>query len=372
VSQVLAGETAPPIPATSSGFAPAWVTKALAAGGRPGARVATVETRRVGEGVGVLAELYQLRLTYEPGGVGPASVIAKLHASNPEVRTLCSAYGFYEREMRFYRDVAAHIELRTPAHYFSDFDPATGDCVILMEDLAPAASPDQIAGIALDELTAAIDGIADLHARWWDDPRLAELRCVMPSAADPPYCHVTETYRASLPVALEGLRALGLHDLARVADRLDPAIARLLAAMTAEPLTLNHGDFRVDNLMFRRGPAGLALTVVDWQIVMQVRGPFDLGYLMGGAAPTVLRRAEETRLLRRYHDRLTGRGVTGYSLEDCRLDYRRAMLFSLAYWVEGYPVADKENPRAAALFDSWARRLDAAVRDLDLEDLVNG
>lgn len=194
----------------------------------------------------------------------------------------------------------------------------------------------------------------------------------MPSAADQPYCNVDATYRASLPAALEGLKTRGHDDLARIGGKLGRAVEELLLAITAEPLTLCHGDFRVDNLMFRPTPSGPALTVVDWQIVMQARGPFDVGYLMGGAVPTHMRRAEEMRLLRRYHDRLTGLGVTDYSFDECLLDYRRAMLFSLVYWVEGYPVADKDNPRAVALFESWADRLAAAADDLRLEGLVDG
>jgi hypothetical protein len=97
-----------------------------------------------------------------------------------------------------------------------------------------------------------------------------------------------------------------------------------------------------------------------------------VGYLMGGAVPTALRRAHEGRLLRRYHETLTGLGVTGYGFEACWLDYRRATLFSLAYWVEGYPLADKDNPRAVALFETWADRLAAAAQDLDLAALVAG
>ena len=60
----------------------------------------------------------------------------------------------------FYRDVAPTIELRTPNHYFSAFDPASGDCVILMQDVAPAESPDRVAGIPLAMLIEAIDGVA--------------------------------------------------------------------------------------------------------------------------------------------------------------------------------------------------------------------
>ncbi len=371
---VAADARAPAIPETADGLTPAWVSQALAAGGRPGVRVVAVDRRRIGEGVGILAELHRLQLTYAPeAAAGPSSLVAKLRSPSPEVRELCGAYGMYEREVRFYQEVAGAIELRTPEPYFSAFDPASGDFVILMEDLAPAASPDQVAGISLADLTAAIDGVATLHARWWGHPRLAELRAIMPSVVEPPYApHGAENYRASLPAALEALRARDHHDLARIAEKVANALEAMLAAIGAEPLTLGHGDFRVDNLMFRPTPGGRELTVVDWQIVMQVRGPYDVGYLMGGAAPVELRRANETALLRRYHGALIRQGVAGYSFEACELDYRRAVLFSLVNWVEGAPVLDRSNPRAVALFDCWADRLAAAADDLNLEAIVSG
>lgn len=358
------------IPSAPEALTADWVTAAFATGGRPTARVAALRRERIGEGVGVLAELYRLDLTYAPGNAGPASVIAKLRSSNPEVRELCAAYGLYEREVRFYREVAGAIALRTPEAYVSAFDTASGDFVILMEDVAPAASPDQIAGIALAELTAAVDGIASLHGRWWDHPRLPELRAVMPAVSEPPYAYGIENYRAGLPAALGALEALGHRDLARIAQKLGDRIEALLTAMASAPVTLAHGDFRVDNLMFRQTPAGPDLTVVDWQVVMQARGPLDLGYLMGGAAPTDLRRTNETALLRRYHDTLLRHGVADYDFDACRLDYRRAVLFSLVYWVEGVSLVDRANPRAIALFDSWADRLAAAAGDLSLETLV--
>lgn len=354
-----------PIPKASQGFTPAWLTRALAA------PVVAVEAQRIGEGVGVLSELHRLTLAYGAGPPGPASLIAKLHASAPEVREICALYGVYEREVRFYRDVAATVELRTPEVYFSAFDPASGDCVILLEDLAPAASPDQVAGISLGELTEAIDGIASLHARWWAHPRLDELRAIMPRAAEPPYADVAENFRACLPSALEALGARGHHGLVRVSRRLAGAIEGLLSAISTPPLTLCHGDFRTDNLMFREHPDGRELTVIDWQVVMQARGPFDLGYLMGGAVPTDLRRKNEDELLRRYHGRLVGLGVAGYGFDECRLDYRRSVLFSLVYWVEGLALADPSSSRAAALFGCWADRLAAAVDDLHLESLVS-
>jgi aminoglycoside/choline kinase family phosphotransferase len=156
----------------------------------------------------------------------------------------------------------------------------------------------------------------------------------------------------------------------RIATKFGVAIDRLMVDLAAAPRTLCHGDFRTDNLMFRLTPAGPKLTAIDWQIVMQARGPYDVGYLMSGAVDIEMRRANEDRLLRRYHDGLVSRGVTGYDFETCREDYRRAILVGLNYWVQGFAVSDQSIPRAVALFDSWAERLDAAVKDLGLEALV--
>jgi len=63
-------------------------------------------------------------------------------------------------------------------------------------------------------------------------------------------------------------------------------------------------------------------------------------------------------------------GVTGYSFDDCMIDYRRAVLVSLVYWVEGYPLFDPNDARSLALFQGWADRLAAAADDLSLESLL--
>jgi hypothetical protein len=364
-------ERLPGIPKTPEGLDAEWLAAALAAAGYPGCRIQSVARQRIGEGVGILAELYRLTPDYAPGSApGPASVVAKMHASHPEARGICAAYRFYERETHFYQDVAATIDLQSPRHYASSFDPASGDCVILLEDMAGAECPDQIVGIPLDMLTEAIDSVAALHARWWEDPHLADLAAIMPAIDEPPYSSVPDIYRASLPLALERLEALGQHDLARVAVKFGVAIDRLMTELATGPRTLCHGDFRTDNLMFRLTPEGPKLTAIDWQIVMQARGPYDVGYLMSGAVDTEMRRANEDRLLRRYHAALVSRGVTGYDFATCLQDYRRALLVGLNYWVQGFAVSDQSIPRAVALFDSWAGRLDAAVKDLGLEALV--
>src|SRR5690606_27025736 len=71
-----------PVPATIAELTPAWLTAALAEGGGPGSRVATVDTEPIGLDTGFLGHLARLHLAYD-GGDGPATLVAKLPTTDP-------------------------------------------------------------------------------------------------------------------------------------------------------------------------------------------------------------------------------------------------------------------------------------------------
>jgi hypothetical protein len=102
----------------------------------------------------------------------------------------------------------------------------------------------------------------------------------------------------------------------------------------------------------------------------QGRPAGDIGHLVGNHMATGLRRAGEAALLRRFHARLVAGGVAGYGFDAFTLDYRRNVLFGLAYLVDSIGVHDPANTRLVALLDAWSRRLAAAAADLDLEALA--
>ena len=65
-------------------------------------KIESMASERIGEGVGIAAELYRLTLTYTPGAEpGPKTLIAKISSSNPDMRALITSYGMYEREVAF-------------------------------------------------------------------------------------------------------------------------------------------------------------------------------------------------------------------------------------------------------------------------------
>ena len=136
------------------------------------------------------------------------------------------------------------------------------------------------------------------------------------------------------------------------------------------PDTICHGDFRADNLMFAREADALSIVAVDWQVAMQARGSFDIGYMMGGSVSSEWRRDREIELLSLYHGRLIEGGVVGYDFNACLYDYRCAVLIGYAYWVQAGAATDLTHPRTEALFDSFAHRLDAATVELGLAEFV--
>ena len=153
-----------------------WLTEALHAGGAiQRARVTSFEWQPLGEGAGVIGSLVRLSLTYDLAeGDAPDTLVCKFHSSTPEIRSLAEWWGLYQREVCFYRDVAAGIGLPTPRCYYGDWAEG-GRCVVLLEDMAPAESGGWHRDDQVERAEIAIRAIARLHAAWWEHPRLAEL-----------------------------------------------------------------------------------------------------------------------------------------------------------------------------------------------------
>jgi hypothetical protein len=369
----VAAESVVSIPRGAEGLTAQWLSAALAASGNAeGADVASLAIERIGEGVGIIADLYRLTPRYAAGAAaGPASLIVKLPSTIAEIRQLAASYGLYEREVTFYRDVASTVSLRSPVSYFADFDPNSQAFAILMEDLAPAVSGDQIAGMTLAQLRLAIEDAAALHVRWWNHPELKALEAVIQPVGTAPYAGMGPRHEAAWPVVDAFLAGCASSETRRVGERLPSCLDRVFAALGEGSRTLCHGDYRGDNLMFSGAGGALELTALDWQVSMQARGTFDVGYLMSGSAPAELRREHELDLLRAYHARLVEGGVTGYGFDACLYDYRAALLVGYTYLVQAGAATDLTQPRTAGLIEAWAHRLDAAISQQGLAEFVD-
>src|SRR5581483_4620642 len=131
-----------------------------------------------------------------------------------------------------------------------------------------------------------------------------------------------------------------------------------------------HGDFRLDNMLFGLPPAPLGPAVIDWQLAVKGRGVADVAYFLSFSVSTEQRRALEPQLLRAYHEALLARGVKEYGFEECLEDYRLALLQSLIRLVTAGGVLDTSSRRGRALALALIRRVDAALADHRVVDLL--
>jgi aminoglycoside/choline kinase family phosphotransferase len=348
----------------------AWISDALRQSGHAVAgRLKSVELEPVGAGTGMFGHVLRLLLTYERRQPqDPASLILKMPSATASNRSRALAFDMYAREARFYGSVAGMLNVRVPRCYWSCIDPDTHQAAVLLEDLGCMHVEDQVTGIGPRRARVAVSRLAAGHAQWWDAAGLADLDW-MPYLASPITGQLAQVYRdqwsafvehhgAQLP---DGCVPLGEH----VGDRVE----ELLELLSEPPVTIVHGDFRLDNLYFGDAPAADPLVVADWQLSCRGRGAFDVTYLLCQSMTVEDRRQNEVEILRCWHQTLVDSGVVGYSFDDAVDDYTRSALICLAYAVAG-TVLDRSNERGQALARVQAVRTFTAALDLNAVSML--
>ncbi len=359
-------------PTSVGAITPEWLTDALRSTKViRDATVTSFETTILGEGAGFIGQLARLTLAYDqPEAGSPKALVAKVPAEAPENRQLGDLFRLYERECRFYEDLATRVELRTPRCYYVGMDTQRAEYLLLLEDLAPARVGDQLAGCSDAEVDLAIRDLASFHASWWEDPRVAELDW-MPALNDPVIVGtLMQAYQDTWDQFLERFEAQLTSSMLRTAERFGKHCESVVDRLAEPPRTITHGDYRLDNMFFGTAGGEPVLTMIDWQISTKGRGVFDVAYFLTGTLEPDERRSKEMGHLKRYHQDLVNGGVGDYSFEQCFLDYRLSALFCLAYAVIAGGSVDLVNDRAVALANAIVERDFAAVEDLDAADLL--
>lgn len=365
--------TALPHPKCSAEITVDWLNEALGEKDvTGGAAVTSFERELIGEGAGFVGEMTRFRLSYNRPGTGaPASLITKLPTADEPYRNIALLLNLYEREIRFYEEIADDIELRTPTRYYSAVDPASGSYVLVLEDLAPGRCGDQLASCSPEEARLAITEIAKLHAAWWNHPRLETLEW-MPSTNDPSLQQLLATvYRQSWPAFVEKYQDDVPKVILDLGERFGADFFNLMEATRDRLPTIVHTDYRLDNMFFGLAD-GSPLAVIDWQLAHRSWGMFDVAYFLAGDLPPKVRRRNEMALLRAYHETLLRGGVTDYDWEKCLGDYRASALFLMIFLVTNQENLDIDayDERAQTLWSEIIERFTTAILDLNAGEFL--
>ena len=334
-----------------------------------GAEVVACSPETIAEGKGFMNRVFLLHLEYDRPGPGlPATVLAKLPAIDPLMLPLFHLLGPNLREVNFFRSLSWDCVLRTPVCYCGLADSATGNSALLLEDLGRSRQGDSLAGCSLDEARQIVRQLAAFHAQWWESPRLARLDW-LPSRETEALAF-RKLYEPARQSFLEKAGDLMPPGLRQLADSLPGHIARIKALLSKPPRTIVHGDFRLDNCYFPSGVGSPSPLVLDWEFCGIGRGALDLATFVCEILPPAQRRREERGLLAEYHSALESGGVTGYSIEQCWIDYRLSLLDIFALWIVSGAFCDYSGLRATTFLSNTLARLDAAISDHSPLDLL--
>jgi thiamine kinase-like enzyme len=358
-----------PFPRSVDELSPEWLNDALTKAGvieRPAIDGFDLELIGVGEGfLGQLARVTPHAAGEAPGL--PESLIAKFASSDERTREFARAQNYYAREIGFYRDIGGDAQIPIPRCYFGELDPESNHFALLLEDLRPAETTDQVEGTDEQRSRLVIEAFAALHARWWNSERLAGYAWSRPVTDERPLEEGLEMMRASmLRAETEGsfdrypeMKAL-LHYL--------PPLFRVKPPPPF-PYTLVHGDLRSDNVVFPSA-AGGSFSVLDWQCCGMDQPTRDLSRWLVQSISIEQRRGTERDLLRHYHQLLVQHGVRGYSFRKLQSEYQLSIVVMYLMFAMGLEEIDTSADRSEALFHAMYSRLDAALVDWKIRRLL--
>jgi hypothetical protein len=339
-------------PKTLTDISRTWLSDVL------GTTIDTIDVEPIAAGAGFMGQLARVTMQSPDAGC-PTSVIVKLPTVDPGGLFIGQMMRVWEREHFFYRDVAPHMTIRVPHAYANIAEPP---CLVL-EDLAPAVAGDHLRGATLDQAERSIDTLALHHAAWFEHPSLTSFTW-MPGLDDPSILTLPNTFAIGWPIFLERFGGELPARCLRWCERFVERIPEWIATHYDEPVTLTHGDFRLDNLFFLDDGS---VAVIDWQLCMRSPGQADVVYFCANNLTVELRRAHEVALIKRYVAGLHAAGVPpdAVTFDGVWQGYLEGLVFYAVSFGASLLTIDPANERGSALFDALVRRTFAAVDDLD-------
>lgn len=325
-----------------------WLAEALA---RPGLSISGSEPI----GTGQMSESHRVRFS---GPDGDGSIVIKLASRDENSRAAGFGLGAYRREVSFYEQLSTRLGRPLAGCHLAIQD-ASGFFTLLLEDIGAGTQGDQIAGCTPEQARIAMLALARLQAPVLGDLILAASDWLnLPNPLD----------QALLEGLLPGF-------LERYGERIAPehkdvlrrfvASADAWAADVRQPLSLSHGDYRLDNLLFTTDDC----VVVDWQTVSWGPAVRDVSYFLGGGLTVADRRAHERELVRAYYDELVRLGADELGWEHCWNEYRRQCFHGLVMNIAPAMVVERTE-RGDEMFMASTERMCQQVLDLDALSLL--
>ncbi len=366
------------IPQKSGEFDARWFTSTI--GSKFDGVVTHVETETIGEGIGFLGELHRCTLTWQGGAEAPSSVIVKIPSKVAKNRSLGEGLAVYEREIRVYSEMSHSLGIPMPEFIYAECDanPAPWletfftflfrklpvaavsrvlDLLLLigaksprryllmMEDIDDARPPSQVEGGSIEDALTGLELLARFHAHNWGEADRRDAHPIIWSVGHVPKV-VQASFRRNRDAFVDRFGPLIGEEMVAKMDEVQERLPALCARLERDPWTLCHGDYRLDNLMFRSDGR---TTVLDWQGLAWGRPGWEVAYFITTALEPQYR-DEEQMMLARYHETLVAAGVDNYTREDLLEDVTISKAILAHRMVAGDDLLDTEIENADSDF----------------------
>ena len=329
-----------------------------------GGEIGAVEHERIGDGL--VGMNLRVRLL-DAAPALPSSVVIKLPSPDPTSRATGIALRNYEREVRFYLDIAPTVDIRVPHCHHGEWDEGSGDFVLVLEDMSPAEQGNQITGCSIEHAAVAVAELAKLHGPRWDDPTLHEVDWLSRRTGPDDVTQLVGLWSMVLP----GFTAVYSKHLDAEQQDLVVRFGAVLGDWIdgrSGPLTVTHGDYRLDNLLFATPAGGPPVTAVDWQTPGHGPPVADLSYFLGAGPVSSDRAMHERELVDSY--------ASALEAYDVKVDpnwlweqYRREAFAGVVMAVIASQIVGGSE-RSEAMFAAMATRHLRHALDLDSLSLV--
>ena len=298
----------------------------------------------------------------------PRSVVVKLPATDDTSLTTAAMLRHYERETRFYTELASTVDMRVPACHYGDWTSSTNAFVLVLEDMAPATQGDQLTGCTIEQARDAVRELAKLHGPRWDDPTLDDIDWIEhDTGGDEAGSGLAMMWQMFFPGFAGTYRSHLSAEEFELAERFGSVIAAWRGGRTG-PKAITHGDYRLDNMLFATAEGGPPVTVVDWQTPAHGSPITDLSYFIGAGLMPPERREHERELVAVYLEAL---GAYGVVLDEAWVweQYRRDAFAGLTVAAMASQIVTL-NDRSEAMFGAMAQRHLRQALDLDALSLI--
>ena len=344
------------LPLELEGITLEWLEAALS-GYAPGLRVRNVETVDM---IRTTCTKIRLRLDLENNREDapiPETVILK---GGFEQHSRAMAF-MHEREAKSYAGLLPPLGLRTPTPYFAQWDDASQQGIVIMEDLVARGvefcSPLRPQGF--EQVARRLKDLALLHGSTWDSPELQpggkwDWMVDWAGNLDVYFGQFTqaETWKGYIDSPRGAAVSTLFHDRHWMRDAMD----RMGAFSQPLDYCACHGDTHLGNLYIDNdGTPGFYDSIAHKAPAM-----FEVAYHIGGALDLADRPRLEAGLIQYYLDELRTHGVTPPSFEEAMHQYAVYLAYGYLVFIINDSIFQPEAYNTA-----YAARFSQAMLDHD-------